>query len=81
MVGGSSALGRGKSGVPTTFRAEQGFAGDGFQRPLVPRSRFQPRLKPGVKSFVPSRIRHMTEVTQLLGGAPELEAQAYDRGD
>ena len=49
MGGGSSALGRGKSGVPTTFRTEQGFAGDGFQRPLVPRSRFQPRLKPGVR--------------------------------
>ena len=28
--------------------AEQGFAGDGEQRPLVPRSRSSPRLKPGV---------------------------------
>jgi hypothetical protein len=27
----------------------QGPAGDGCQRPLVPRSRFQPRLMPGVK--------------------------------
>jgi len=29
--------------------AEQARAGDGFQRPLVPRSRFQPRLTPGVR--------------------------------
>jgi hypothetical protein len=32
--------------------AEQGFAGDGEQRPLVPRSRYSPRLKPGVRLHV-----------------------------
>jgi hypothetical protein len=41
---------RGRTGVvpvsvPVRY-AEQGFAGDGVQRPL--RSRFPPRLKPGV---------------------------------
>ena len=30
-------------------RAEPRHAGDGFQRPLVPRSRSQPRLKRGVR--------------------------------
>jgi hypothetical protein len=30
MVGGSSALGREKSGIPTAFRAEQGFAADAY---------------------------------------------------
>jgi len=29
--------------------AEQGFAGDGKQPPLVPRSGYFPRLKPGVR--------------------------------
>jgi hypothetical protein len=29
--------------------AEQGGAGDGEQRPLVPRSRYSPRLTPGVR--------------------------------
>ena len=29
--------------------AEQTAAGDGFQRPLVPRSRFQPRLSGSVR--------------------------------
>ena len=33
----------------TTTYAQQGFAGDGEQRPLVPRSRSSPRLKPGVR--------------------------------
>ena len=30
-------------------RVAEGHAGDGFQRPLVPRFRFQPRLMPGVR--------------------------------
>jgi hypothetical protein len=30
-------------------RAEQGFAGDGEQRPLVPRSHCSPHLTPGVR--------------------------------
>jgi hypothetical protein len=30
-------------------RADPRHAGDGFQRPLVPRSRFQPRLMPSVR--------------------------------
>ena len=32
-----------------TYSAEQGFAGDALQPPLVPRSGFQARLKPGVR--------------------------------
>ena len=34
-------------------RAEQARAGDGFQRPLVPRFRFQPRLTRGVRPQIP----------------------------
>jgi hypothetical protein len=33
----------------TSDPAEPGHAGDGFQRPLVPRSRFQPRLTRSVR--------------------------------
>src|SRR5438128_10509607 len=40
---------RGESVVPTAFRAEQRRAGDGCQRPLVPRSRCPPRLTPSVR--------------------------------
>ena len=46
LVGAPVLWGGGKSGVPTTFRAEQGHAGDGCQRSL--RSRSLPRLTPGV---------------------------------
>jgi hypothetical protein len=41
--------GMGKSGGGLSHGAEQGFAGDGEQRPLVPRSRSSPRLKPSVR--------------------------------
>ena len=34
---------------PVPDRAQQGGAGDGKQRPLVPRSRSLPRLTPGVR--------------------------------
>jgi hypothetical protein len=36
------------TGSSHTFPAEQALAGDGCQRPLVPRSHCQPRLKRGV---------------------------------
>ena len=39
-------------GVP----AEQGFAGDGGQRPLVPRSRFWARLTPSVRLLPSSKL-------------------------
>ena len=45
-AGGTKVHG-GRSCSPT-FLAEQRHAGDGFQRPLVPRFRFQPRLMPSV---------------------------------
>jgi hypothetical protein len=46
--GGSPILGvrSGKSGICARPCAEQGFAGDGEQRPLLRRSRSSPRLKP-----------------------------------
>jgi hypothetical protein len=34
-----------------------GHAGDGVQRPLVPRSRFPPRLMPGVMRHVQGKFR------------------------
>jgi hypothetical protein len=37
-------------------RAEPRHAGDGFQRPLVPRSRSQPRLMPSVRPQKKDRI-------------------------
>ena len=40
---------RGQAPRATAYPAEQARAGDGFQRPLVPRSRFQPRLTRGVR--------------------------------
>jgi hypothetical protein len=48
---------------PVPDRAQQGGAGDGKQRPLVPRSRSLPRLTPGVRlcwkgGYI--AIRHMT---------------------
>ena len=45
-------LGVGEPSVSTRAHAEQGFAGDGEQRPLVPRSRYSPRLKPSVRCQV-----------------------------
>ena len=36
-----------RAGLKRRILAEQRRAGDGFQRSLVPRSRFQPRLTPG----------------------------------
>ena len=39
--------GKAMSGAPTC--AQQGHAGDGEQRPLVPRSRSSPRLTPSVR--------------------------------
>jgi hypothetical protein len=46
---GKRKMGResGRSSVPDP--AQQGGAGDGKQRPLVPRSRCLPRLTPGVR--------------------------------
>jgi hypothetical protein len=44
--GGHGEVPRARRG--TTTYAQQGFAGDGEQRPLVPRSRCSPRLKPSV---------------------------------
>ncbi len=41
--------GVGKYIVPIAFWAEQGRGADSFQRPLVPRSRFQPQLPPGIR--------------------------------
>ena len=49
MVGVSVPWSGGKSGVPTTRRAEQGTGADGLQRPLVPRSRFRQRLTASVR--------------------------------
>jgi hypothetical protein len=38
-------------GLLIPYGAEQGFAGDGEQCPLVPRSRSSPRLKPSVRQL------------------------------
>jgi hypothetical protein len=35
--------------VPAILHTYPRRAGDGFQRPLIPRSRFQPRLTPSVR--------------------------------
>ena len=51
--------GMGKSGGGLSQGAEQGFAGDGEQRPLVPRSRSSPRLKPSVRLLT---SRHSTKM-------------------
>jgi alpha-ketoglutarate-dependent taurine dioxygenase len=40
----------GQSGISRQLLAEQGAAGDGLQRPLLRRSRFQPRLSAGVSA-------------------------------
>jgi hypothetical protein len=37
--------------VPAILRTEQARAGDGGQRPLVPRSHFQPRLTRGARHY------------------------------
>jgi hypothetical protein len=43
---------------PTPNYAEQGRGADGLQRPLVPRSRFQPQLTPGVRCH--NRVSSLT---------------------
>ena len=47
--GTGEAVPRVSNAVSQTNGAEQGPGADGFQRPLVPRSRFQPQLRPGVR--------------------------------
>jgi hypothetical protein len=48
--GGTGGRGAGRTlGLRRPSLAEQSRAGDGFQRSLVPRSRFQPRLTRGVR--------------------------------
>jgi hypothetical protein len=49
---------RGKTDILHQSRAEPWHAGDGGQRPLVPRSRCQPRLTPSVRQTVYSTPDH-----------------------
>ena len=42
--------------------AQQGRGADGLQRPLVPRSRFQPQLTPGVGRIMQSKITALARV-------------------
>jgi hypothetical protein len=50
--------------VPAFLRTEQSRAGDGLQRPLVPRSRFQPRLTRGVTRFH-TQLHGIRECTKI----------------
>ena len=51
-----------------TACAEQTHAGDGFQRPLVPRVRFQPYLMRGVRCFKKRRQCASKEVNSCRQG-------------
>jgi hypothetical protein len=53
--------------------AEQGFAGDGEQRPLVPRSRSSPRLKPSVDMIC------IATTCAKKASQPQLLAQALSK--
>ena len=53
--------------------AEQGFAGDGEQRPLVPRSRSSPRLKPSVRPVKALRLMGAEGGGSLPVGNPYLQ--------
>ena len=55
---GTAARGLRGSGIKLLGSTEQGFAGDGEERPLVPRSRSSPRLKPGVRLPWKAEGRH-----------------------
>src|SRR6266699_4549134 len=51
--------------------------GDGGQRPLVPRSRCQPRLKPGVRCLVTSSVGRTAEMVQYAT-IPPLRRVPYE---
>jgi hypothetical protein len=52
MESGAALLSvEGEGGAKKRGIAEQGPGADCCQRPLVPRSRFQPQLTPGVRQF------------------------------
>ena|SRR5262249_58400358 len=54
---GHTEDGLGQAPGTTSDPAEPRHAGDGLQRSLVPRSRFQPRLMPGVRPLWPLKGR------------------------
>ncbi len=57
----------GKAMSGTRTCAQQGHAGDGEQRPLVPRSRCPPRLMPGVRLLETERVQPSNATLQEEG--------------
>jgi hypothetical protein len=52
--------------VPASIWAEQGRGADGFQRPLVPRSRFQPQLTPSVGRLLLIKVHQLWKAENHL---------------
>jgi hypothetical protein len=65
---------QGKTSAPRQNLAEHQRPGDGLQRPLVPRSRFQTRLMPGVRGAA-NKAAHLGGCKSLYRQLPDADGE------